>query len=1104
MKKPFLNSLLAAACLLSNLPAIAEDINLFAISSSSASAPNVLVLLDNTSNWSDSAQAWSKASVTNKCAGDATCLGYVTSIFGSNLSLTQGQVEVGALKLVLNKLVCSNTTNPISINVGLMLLTPNKGTFTNDSGSNTDNSGVSGIIRKAIVPLSNGGTNCANLTGDLNTLYNNITSSTYKAASNANYGGAMFEAYKYFGGYTSPAHATDGVAGSPTGHVHFANKTFVNYTGNNNPNATLADPAAFTDSSKTAFNSPNAAGGGSCAAKNYILLVGNTWPNKDGNSGNTSSSNTYSPNNLVANYFAGNSPYCCINMSGGEWLGDVWARFIANADVSSAAGQQAVFTDAINVYNASADSNQTSLLRSMSEGNGRGTYYEVGGDLGRLVFSFQDFFQSISATNTAFSSASLPVSVNTQGTYLNQIYIGMFRPNASARWPGNLKQYKMALVDPNTLRLVDADGTAAIDSNSGFIIKTARSHWTPTIDDTYWAGMNWPLGMVNQNPDSNHPDGNVVEKGAQGYKLRGSPTATSISRNIMTCGSCGDNSSLTSFATSNSTLVTALGGSGNNALIDWERGLNNNGDETFVAATATRPSVHGDVLHSRPVAVNFGGDDPLTQAKVVVFYGGNEGILHAINGNREGGLSIGSAAPGVELWSFVAPEFYSSIANMRSDSPLLYSPPSATQKPYGMDGPVTAYKLSATQARVFATMRRGGRALYAFDFDVSDSANPTLKWKRSYTDSGLSGLGQTWSVPRLLKTSGHVSSGTPLPMLIMGGGYDTCEDADPNSCTSSSKGNHIYVLDAAGGTVLKDFDLGTLFGTYRGVVGDITVVPTNQNGLATFAYAADLGGNIYRISGVDANTPFATTDPSNWTITKIASLGGSGTDARKFMFAPDVVLDSGIYYVLVGSGDREKPLPAYTSAYAVQNYFFMVKDNPTNTTWLSSESSNCGGASVICLASLSSVASNPSAATLAASKGWYLALSAAHEQVVTSAITLFGTVTFSTHIPPIFNDSTCTSDLGTTHVYNIAYTNAASENGTSTPFEAVSGGGLPPSPVAGMVTLSGTESGTGEPVTVPFVIGASPTSGLETKKGGGGSSTTINQPKRRVYWYIQQ
>jgi type IV pilus assembly protein PilY1 len=39
--------------------------------------------------------------------------------------------------------------------------------------------------------------------------------------------------------------------------------------------------------------------------------------------------------------------------------------------------------------------------------------------------------------------------------------------------------------------------------------------------------------------------------------------------------------------------------------------------------------VHGDVLHSTPVAVNYGGS-----TGVVVFYGANDGVFRAINANQ--------------------------------------------------------------------------------------------------------------------------------------------------------------------------------------------------------------------------------------------------------------------------------------------------------------------------------------------------------------------------------------------------------------------------------------------------------------------------------------
>ena len=70
---------------------------------------------------------------------------------------------------------------------------------------------LSGYIRRAISPLT--ATNCANIISDLDSIIANINSPAFKAASSASYGEALFEAFKYFGGYTDPKRA---INDSPT------------------------------------------------------------------------------------------------------------------------------------------------------------------------------------------------------------------------------------------------------------------------------------------------------------------------------------------------------------------------------------------------------------------------------------------------------------------------------------------------------------------------------------------------------------------------------------------------------------------------------------------------------------------------------------------------------------------------------------------------------------------------------------------------------------------------------------------------------------------------------------------------------------------------
>ncbi len=773
--------------------------------------------------------------------------------------------------------------------------------------------------------------------------------------------------------------------------------------------------------------------------------------------------------------------------------------------------RQGIITYSVGVLGPTCNASYAAHLTKLGQPDVGGGKFFGSNDYDELRVAIGTIFSEILSANSAFASVSLPVSVNTQGTYLNQVYIGMFRPDKDflPRWPGNLKQYRMALLDGD-LRMVDANTpaqSAISGAGTGFIAECARSYWTPSAVDSYWGATFETANCSPISASSNTPDGNIVEKGGQAYTLRAtSPSA----RTVLTCNT--DCSDLDDFLPTNSAITKAALGDASmsdadrSSLINWVRGANNKGDELLVPSTAMRPSVHGDIVHSRPVAINFAtGSEADDEAgrETVVFYGGNDGVLRAINGNRDGGPSIGGVSPGAELWSFVAPESYPILDRIRDNlTPIYYrgtTADNAQPKAYGFDGPVTAYR-DASNTWIFASMRRGGRMLYAFD--VTDPVGPDIKWRVGCPQNfaldgtiddtgcmtGLDGIGQTWSPPTVLSAAGHTG-----PLLMLGGGYDVCEDHDGGMtnhvCTVDSKGRYIYVLNAATGALLKTFN------TERPVVGEITVVPDPFSGVAKYAYASDLGGNVYRITiGVAA--------PVDWTITKIAALGcdDGGTCAanRKFMFGPDVIDEFGTHILLIGSGDREKPLSNYSVTGTVDNYFFMLKDRPSDPDWLVDE---CDGNDYLCLESLLPIGSgDPSEEQLATKKGWFLGMLPT-EQVVTSAVTVFGTATFSTHVPyvqpsTIETVADCQPNLGTARVYNIQYRNAASANNTLARFQLIAGGGLPPSPVAGRVTL---DDGT----TVPFIIGASPESPLQsTLTTFTGVSTS--QPKVRVYRYIQK
>ncbi len=202
---------------------------------------------------------------------------------------------------------------------------------------------------------------------------------------------------------------------------------------------------------------------------------------------------------------------------------------------------------------------------------------------------------------------------------------------------------------------------------------------------------------------SNRPDGNVVEKGAQAYVLRSNTTRT-VKTCSTTFASC---TTLIDFNTTNVSPadlgLRSTDTAGRDTLSSTgRRDSTSTGGFSDGVATDMRPSAHGDVVHSRPIAINFGPDD---NPRVVVFYGGNDGVLRAVNGNRS--AAVGGVPAGGEYWAFMPPEFFGSIKRLYDQSPSVnykgntVTTPTPLPKPYGIDGPITLSK-ETDHAWVFA------------------------------------------------------------------------------------------------------------------------------------------------------------------------------------------------------------------------------------------------------------------------------------------------------------------------------------------------------------------------------------------------------------------
>jgi len=749
---------------------------------------------------------------------------------------------------------------------------------------------------------------------------------------------------------------------------------------------------------------------------------------------------------------------------------DEFARFLRSADVSTKDGVQSIVTHGIAVTGANGDGLYPNFIHAMAT-QGGGQYYAAS-NVANLTQYLVNIFNSIQATNSVWSSASLPVSVNTQGTYKNQVFVGVFRPDASARprWLGNLKEYKFAF-DPstNTLQLADVLGFPALNASTGFFEATAVSAWT--VDSTFW--VNDPRGSPPTASDL--PDGAVVEKGAAAQRLRTVYAADQTIRKVYTCIGCSSGAALTAaasaFTTANAAITAAMLGAADATertdLINWARGTDNRtGDELGPGGTTTvRPSIHGDVLHSRPAVIDYGGT-----IGTVVFYGGNDGMLHAANGNPTG------TGAGNELWTFVPSELLGRFKRLRDNLPEVRFPLTpvsavATPRDYAVDGPITVYqKLTSAgaveQVTIFVGMHRGGRMLYAFD--VTNPAAPRFLWKRS-SDPAV--LGQTWSEPHVARLKGSLN-----PVLIMGGGYDpAAEDASPPGTTTM--GNAVLVIDATSGTVLKTFP------TTRSVTAAITLLDLDFDGYVDRAYAVDLAANVYRL---DFETAVGDGALANWHIFTFASLGGA--NLRKFMYEPDAVQTPGFTAIMVGSGNRERPLYGQNSGETTYDRWYTLFDYQTT------KGAPAGAPAALLDVNLLPLASF---AGSTAPSGCYIEMNPHGEKVVTATVATGGYSYFATNRPrtgPVENS--CASDLGIATTYQVPLF-------CGTPAtQDIAGGGLPPTPVTGYVDVTYEDPGNpGETLskTVPFIIG-----GMNTAHSGIGASKVpinVDPTRRRTYWY---
>ncbi|MBE0421252.1 pilus assembly protein [Pseudoalteromonas nigrifaciens] len=587
----------------------------------------------------------------------------------------------------------------------------------------------------------------------------------------------------------------------------------------------------------------------------------------------------------------------------------------------------------------------------------------------QLSDALKNTISRIREVNDSFSSPSVASNNVDQTRSRDAIYFAMFYPETGPRWRGNLKKLKVS-----GSQIVDSKGLSALDEN-GLIDENAKTFWLP---------------------DNEPADGNLVAQGGVNLHLT---TLDSGSRNLYT----DKQGAIVDFNTS--VVSDILNLVDNNPLslssndVKWAMGIDVDDEDGDGSSVDQRKDIFGDPLHSKPVAIDYGNDD------VRILIGTNAGFLHMF---KDSGNTVS------ESWAFIPSALYDIIKPLRNNKD--------DTKVYGMDGPIRVYLgNNASDDDVvwaFAGMRRGGRNYYGLDITNPDE-KPKKLWDKPIEGGkgDFTELAQSWSKPQIA----YIKAFGDKPLLVFGAGYDTKKDEAIRSEDDIGRG--IYIVEAETGKRVWALtpDINGFKGKHS-IAADITTLDSDYDGYIDRIYAADTGGNIWRVDMPGSNS-------EEFSHYKLAELGSNkATEDRRFFYQPLVArtiyskvtqttgekgevvttrLDTPYDAIVIGSGNRSKPTDTNE-----QDQLFMIRDENTVT-----KSFKTGAPATIKASDLMLMNSDPFGnllddvdgfieleADLAKVKGWRYELATGEKSL--AAATVVGGVAYFTSFTPASDTAT--------------------------------------------------------------------------------------------------
>jgi type IV pilus assembly protein PilY1 len=528
---------------------------------------------------------------------------------------------------------------------------------------------------------------------------------------------------------------------------------------------------------------------------------------------------------------------------------------------------------------------------------------------------------SSSKVTKMFASPGISISRFNSMEHDDTVYYALFESDNKPVWDGNLKKYRIAdgkLIDYNEKEATDEEGQikGCTEENNGQknCKDAAQSFWSDSKDgdvvteggagEKVLKGQRTILTYLDETP----PALRVPIALTEDYEIQTlSEGEHSLKLAKMLLEDDDENSQIENELTEEQQAQFE-------ELIDWiYRGNRNKWP-------------FGDPLHSSPKVMVYGGSSE--EPKSLVFLGTNDGLMRAIDANT-----------GYEKWAFLPKEKLPLQKSLEENN----TPTDDNKKRfYGLDATPTFWSyLGADKVRVdpdygdfvkmFFGMRRGGRNIYALN--VTEMEIPKLMWVIKGGKGDFTQLGQTWSSPTPTQVDPiyceGVRSGTACVVLMFGGGYDEEQDRGINK--DSIMGNAIYMVHANSGKLLwwasnrqSDADL-RLEGMNYPIPADLTLADYDKDGYTDRIYAADVGGQVWRVD-LDPNDTYGGQGGILFKASGMnTSIGDTETSAdRTFFYAPAVAPLKGSEKTIIAIVSGTRPHPLYDGSQARDQFYAFV------------------------------------------------------------------------------------------------------------------------------------------------------------------------------------